>query len=64
MKTAARQKRRRASVSICKQNKTRYDERAEGAALGRGGSRLGHDPLLLQATLLASGHGRGTRAVG
>lgn len=36
MKTAARQKRRRASVSICKQNKTRYDERAEGAALGRG----------------------------
>lgn len=36
MKTAARQKRRRASVSICKQNKTRDDERAEGAALGRG----------------------------
>lgn len=55
MKTAARQKRRRASVSICKQNKTRYDERAEGAALGRGS---------LQATLLDGGHSRGTRAMG
>lgn len=39
MKTAARQKRRRASVSICKQNKTRYDERAEEAALGQGPRR-------------------------
>lgn len=55
MKTAARQKRRRASVTICKQNKTRYDERAEGAALCWGS---------LQATLLDGGHGRGTRAAG
>lgn len=49
MKTAARKKRRRASVSICKQNKTRYDERAEGAALGLGTGGL-------QPTLLGGGH--------
>lgn len=37
MKTAARKKRRRDSVSICKQNKTRCDERAEGQLSARGG---------------------------
>lgn len=42
MKTAARKKRRRDSVSICKQNKTRCDERAEGQLSARGGAWFVH----------------------